>query len=213
MSDICPISGESYKEELVNHWTHLIGLVLSLIGLPILIIYSFLRKDPWTIVSFSIYGSTLVMLYLASTFYHGCTNLMRKSTFRIVDHACIYLLIAGCYTPFALGPLRESNGWTLLIVEWSIAVIGIGIKVFAFNRFQALSLISYLVMGWLVVLSWPTLVDKLSASALVLTMAGGLFYTVGSIFFVWASLPFNHAIWHLFVLCGSGCHYFAILML
>jgi len=213
MSDICPISGESHKEELLNHWTHLIGLVLSLIGLPILIIYSFLRKDPWTIASCFIYGSTLVMLYLASTFYHGCTNLMRKSTLRVMDHACIYLLIAGCYTPFALGPLRESNGWTLLIIEWSIAAIGIGMKIFAFDRFKALSLISYLVMGWLVVFSWPVLVDKLSVSSLVLMMAGGLSYTVGSIFFVWESLPFNHAIWHLFVLCGSGCHYFAIFLL
>jgi hemolysin III len=213
MNDICPISGESHKEELLNHWTHLIGLVLSLIGLPILIIYSFLRKDPWTIASCFIYGSTLVMLYLASTFYHGCTNLMRKSTLRVVDHACIYLLIAGCYTPFALGPLRESNGWTLLIIEWSIAGIGIGMKIFAFDRFKALSLISYLVMGWLVVFSWPVLVDKLSMSSLVLMMAGGLSYTVGSIFFVWESLPFNHAIWHLFVLCGSGCHYFAIFLL
>lgn len=213
MSDICPISGESHKEEILNHWTHLIGLVLSLIGLPILIIYSFLQKDPWTIASCSIYGCTLVMLYLASTFYHGCTNLIRKSTLRVLDHACIYLLIAGCYTPFALGPLRESNGWTLLIIEWSIAVVGIGIKIFAFNRFQALSLISYLVMGWLVVFSWPVLVDKLSITTLALMMVGGMSYTIGSIFFVWESLPFNHAIWHLFVLCGSSCHYFAIFML
>ncbi|MBA3816511.1 MAG: hemolysin III family protein [Parachlamydiaceae bacterium] len=213
MSDICPVSGESYKEELLNHWTHLIGLILSLIGLPILIFYSVLREDPWTIASFSIYGSTLVLLYLASTFYHGCTNLSHKSVLQVVDHACIYLLIAGCYTPFALGPLRESNGWTLLAIEWTIAVVGIGIKIIAFNRFQAISLISYLVMGWLVVLSWSTLVDKLSVTALILTMVGGLFYTIGSIFFVWEKLPFNHGIWHLFVLCGSVCHYFAILML
>jgi hemolysin III len=213
MNDICPVSGESYKEEIVNHWTHLIGLVLSLIGTPILITYSIVREDPWTIASFSIYGSTLVLLYLASTFYHGCTDLMRKSILRVVDHACIYLLIAGCYTPFALGPLRESSGWALFTIEWSIAVVGIIIKIFAFDRFQVLSLISYLVMGWLVILSWPVLVDKLSVSTLALTMAGGLFYTVGSIFFMWASLPFNHAIWHLFVLFGSGCHYFAILML
>lgn len=213
MSDICPISGETYQEELLNHWTHLVGLVLSLIGLPILVVFSFLREDPWTIASFSIYGTTLVMLYLASTIYHGCTNLVRKSTLRIIDHSCIYLLIAGCYTPFALGPLRNEYGWALLIVEWGIAAIGIGLKIFAFDRFQALSLISYLVMGWLVVLSGSTLVENLSVTALVLTIAGGLSYTFGSIFFMWVSLPFNHAIWHLFVLCGSGCHYFAILML
>lgn len=213
MNDICPVSGESYKEELVNHWTHLVGLILSLIGLPILITYSVMREDPWTIASFTIYGSTLVLLYLASTFYHGCTNLIRKSVFRVIDHACIYLLIAGCYTPFALGPLRESSGWTLFTVEWSIAIIGIIVKILAFDRFQTLSLVSYLVMGWLVILSWPVLMVKLSISTLILMAVGGLSYTIGSIFFVWVSLPFNHAIWHLFVLVGSVCHYFAILML
>jgi hemolysin III len=210
---ICPVSGETAKEERVNHFTHLFGLILSLIGLPILITYSTLHGDFWTVASYSIYGTTLVLLYIASTYYHGCKNPELKSTLRVIDHACIYLLIAGSYTPFTLGPLRESSGWMLLGVEWSIATVGILLKVFAFNRFQMVSLIAYLVMGWLVVFSWDPLKEALSPTSISLLMAGGLSYTFGVVFFLWRSLPFNHAIWHLFVLGGSVCHYFAVLFL
>lgn len=208
---ICPVSGETHLEERVNHFTHLFGVVLSLIGLPVLIVYGTLHGDFWHIASYSIYGVSLVLLYLASTYYHGCLCPEKKNKLRVVDHACIYLLIAGSYTPFALGPLRETSGWMLLGIEWGIAAAGILFKLFAIDRFQTLSLAGYLVMGWLVVFSWPTLMEELSPTSLALLVSGGLSYTFGVVFFAWASLPFNHAIWHLFVLGGSACHYFAIL--
>jgi len=212
-TDICPISGETMQEERLNHWTHLFGLVLSLIGLPLLILLSSLHGDFWHIASYTVYGITLVLLYMASTYYHGCKTLPLKSTFRIVDHACIYLLIAGTYTPLMLGPLRDANGWTLLAIEWSIATVGILFKILAFERFQKLSLVAYLLMGWLIVFSWETVLEGLSFSTLSLIAAGGISYTLGTIFFLWESLAYNHAIWHLFVLVGSICHYFAVLTL
>jgi hemolysin III len=211
--DICLVSGETSKEERVNHRTHLIGLFLSVIGLPFLVIYSSLYGDTWHIISYTVYGVTLVLLYIASTFYHGCKTISRKSILRVVDHACIYLLIAGSYTPFTLGPLRESNGWALLSIEWVIAIVGILFKIFAFSRFQIVSLVSYLVMGWLVIFSWPALTANMSWWAISLVAAGGAFYTLGTVFFVWESLRFNHAIWHVFVLSGSACHYCAVLTL
>lgn len=211
--EICPISGETLKEEKVNQWTHFIGLLLSLIGFPILIIYSTINGDAWHIASYTIYGATLILLYLASTYYHGCKKPHQKGILRIIDHACIYLLIAGSYTPFTLGPLRETSGWTLLYIEWIIAIVGILFKVFAINRFDMLSLITYLLMGWLVIVSWSTLRETLSTQALILVGTGGFCYTVGAAFFVWESLPFNHGIWHLFVLGGSCCHYGAVLLL
>lgn len=212
MEKICPISGESLKEELLNHRTHLIGLLLSLIGFPFLIFHSSSKGDAWQIAGYAIYGITLILLFLASTYYHGCKTLHRKGTLRIVDHACIYLLIAGSYTPFTLGPLRESSGWALLWIEWSIAIAGILFKIFMINRFQIFSTISYLLMGWLVVVSWGTLTAALSPMAIGLLCFGGLCYTLGAVFFVWESLPFNHGIWHVFVLGGSISHYFTVLL-
>ena len=213
MHEICPISGESVKEEIFNHRTHLIGFFFSLIGFPILIVHSCLNGDAWQIAGYTVYGATLMLLYLASTYYHGCQKPHRKQTLKIIDHACIYLLIAGSYTPFTLGPLRETTGWTLLGIEWSIAVVGILFKIFTINRFQMLSLITYLLMGWLVVVCWATLMEALSPTAIALLCFGGLCYTLGAAFFMWESLPYNHGIWHVFVLGGSISHYFAILLL
>lgn len=212
-NDICPVSGESIKEELINHWTHLIGMMLCLVGVPFLIIYGIMQGDRWHAASFSIYGISLLLLYTASTYYHGCKTVQLKSRLRIVDHICIYLLIAGSYTPFTMGPLRDSNGWILLSIEWGMALIGILFKIFAFNRFQMVSLIVYLVMGWMAVLSWPILTEKLSLTTVLLIASGGISYNIGIIFYVWDSLPYNHGIWHLFVLGGSFCHYCAILTL
>lgn len=212
-SNICPISGETRLEEAFNHWTHRIALLLSLVGLPVLIFYSSLHGDVWKIAGFSIFGTSLVLLYIASAYYHGCQDLHVKRKLRIVDHACIFLLIAGSYTPFTLGPLKESTGWLLLTAEWSIAAIGIFLKVFAFHRTELLSLVAYLVMGWLIVLWWPQLWEVLSLTTLTLMGIGGLSYTFGVIFFLWESLPFNHAIWHIFVFVGSACHYSAIIFL
>lgn len=212
-NNICPISGETKMEEIVNHWTHRIALLLSLIGLPVLIFYSTLHGDIWNIIGYSIFGISLVLLYIVSAYYHGCQIVHIKQKLRVIDHICIFLLIAGSYAPFTLGPLRDSSGWILFTAEWSIAFIGICFKLFAFNRTQIISLVAYLVMGWLIVLWWPHVWQTMPETTLTLLAAGGFSYTFGVVFFLWDNLPFNHAIWHVFVFIGSACHYSAILML
>jgi len=207
---ICPISGESPQEEKLNFCTHLFGLLLSTIG-AFWIILKTLALDFLGIASHSIYGSSLILLYAASTYYHKSKILHRKRKLKIVDHCCIYLLIAGTYTPFALGPLREEGGWLLFSVVWSLAIIGITIKVFALDRFEKLSLATYLAMGWLVLFNFSTLIQSITLSSLVWLVAGGLFYSAGTLFYAWRSLPYNHSIWHLFVMSGSFCHYCSIL--
>lgn len=208
---ICPISGETPKEERANYFTHLTGLYLSLVGIVILILACIWSDNPIHLISCSIYGFTLILLYGASTYYHSCKLTSKKYVLKIVDHACIYLLIAGTYTPFTLGPLKESGGLLLLCLVWGIAAVGILLKIIAINRFELLSVIAYLVMGWLVVYNFSTLFQELSLSALIWLIAGGVTYSLGTIFFLWDNLSFNHAIWHVFVLVGSLCHYFSIL--
>lgn len=209
----CPISGESKLEELFNCRTHGIAWILSLIGLPVLILYGYLYGDAWTVAGYSIFGASLVLLYGVSTYYHRCQSLHVKRNLRTVDHICIYILIAGSYSPFTLGPLRESAGWTLFGLEWGIVLVGTALKIFAFDKTKTISLIAYLVMGWLIVLWWPVLGQTVSVTALTLVIVGGLSYSFGVIFFLWEKLPYNHAIWHLFVIVGSICHYCAVLLL
>ncbi|HRD55618.1 MAG TPA: hemolysin III family protein [Parachlamydiaceae bacterium] len=212
-SVICPISLQSDKEELFNVQTHFFGLLFSLIGFIYLMHLAALSEDLWKVASSLLYGTTLILLYTASTYYHSSQTIEKKKRLKIADHACIYLLIAGSYTPFTLGPLREFNGWNLMGIEWSIALIGIIFKVFFIDKFQIVSLFAYLIMGWLVVFSFETLTNEISVKALYWLVAGGISYTAGTVFYVWNSLPFNHGIWHLFVLAGSICHYFCILQL
>lgn len=207
----CPISGESVQEERFNYLTHLIGLFLSLIGWVVLLIHTSFTANYWYFISCSVYGTTLVLLYAASAYYHRCQVLDHKRKMQIIDHICIYLLIAGTYTPFTLGPLRNSGGWSLLTLEWVIASIGITLKLVSFNRFQILSVCAYLGMGWLVVFSFPTLMEELTLNAIIWLISGGVAYSLGVIFYIWNTLPFNHTIWHLFVLGGSVCHYCSIL--
>lgn len=207
----CPVSGESQEEEIINHYTHLAGFILSIIGGIAILPYAYSYGTTIGISSCATYAASLILLYASSTYYHGCSCLIRKHKLKITDHICIYLLIAGTYTPFALGPLRDTHGWTMLYTEWSIAIIGILFKIFAINRFQLLSTIAYLAMGWLIVISGPILLETLSLSTLIWTAVGGFFYTFGVIFYLWDDLRFNHAIWHLFTLSGSFCHYFAVL--
>jgi hemolysin III len=208
-SKVCPISGETSEEERINYFTHLIGLFLSLIGGGILV-WAGLSGDIWNITSCCVYIVTLVASYAASSCYHRCDFVLRKKALKIVDHSCIYLFIAGTYTPFTLGPLRNFHGWELFFIVWGIAIFGIVFKIVAIDRFNGLSLFSYLLMGWLVTFSFPTLVEELSLSTLLWLISGGLAYTFGTLFYIWETLPFNHAIWHLFVLGGSFCHYCAI---
>ncbi len=208
--EICPVSGETAREDRFNYLTHLIGLFLSLVGGAVLF-WESLSGDIWNVVSCTAYIVTLIGLYTASTFYHRCRHAYRKKAWKIADHACIYLLIAGSSTPFTLGPLRDSFGWHIFFVVWGIAALGIIFKLVAIDRFKRLSLCSYLLLGWLIAFCFPALAEVLSLSSLIWLIAGGVAYTLGTLFYAWESLPFSHAIWHLFVLTGSSCHYFSIL--
>lgn len=197
-------------EEVMNAVTHGIGTLLAVAGLVLLIVLAYLHGDFWHIVSFSIYGTTLVLLYLASTLYHSFTNEKIKRIFKILDHSAIYLLIAGTYTPFTLVPLHGVLGWTIFGLVWGFAVIGIGLKVFYTGRFKILSTLCYLGMGWFIVFAIKPLIDTVPALGMTWLLVGGLFYTLGSVFYLWKGLPYNHAIWHLFVLAGSISHFIAV---
>lgn len=210
MQEFCPISGETAQEERLNYLTHLSGLILSFVGWIILLIYAHQSPDGWYTLSAWIYGASLVCLYAASTFYHCCKKVERKYLFRIFDHVCIYLLITGSFVPFAIGPLRDAGGIELLAIEVIIMLAGIITKIFYVDRFPKLSLAFYLGMGWLGSLSFPAMLELLPLSSLIWVIAGGLSYTFGTIFYAWDKIPFNHAIWHLFVIGGSACHYFSI---
>ncbi len=197
-------------EELANRLTHGVGALLSLAGLVLMVVYSALHGDAWVITSTAIYGASLVILYTASTLYHTVTSDRWRRFFQKLDHAAIFLLIAGTYTPFTLGPLRGGWGWTLFGIVWGFAVIGIVLKLFFAGRADVLSTIAYLVMGWLVVIAVKPLLAALPAGALWLLLSGGLCYSLGTIFYLWEKLPYNHAVWHLWVLGGSVCHWAAV---
>ena len=199
------------EEEIWNGITHGIGAGLSIAGLTVLVLLAAMNGDSWRVVSFSIYGSTLVLLYLASTLYHSIQIPKVKQILRRFDHAAIYLLIAGTYTPFLLVNLRGRLGWTLLAVVWGIALVGIVFRTIFFGRFEVLATIGYVLMGWLIVVAFKEMLLVIPPGGIALIIAGGLTYTVGVIFYAWKKLPYNHAIWHLFELGGSICHYFSML--
>lgn len=199
-------------EEIANTVTHGFGLILSIAGFVVLVVLASIKGDFWHILSSVIYGLSLVTLYAASTFYHGASSPALKRKLQIVDHCCIYLLIAGSYTPFSLIVLRGTFANTLLAVFWIFALAGILSKIFFFKKFPILSVISYLVMGWIGVLAVQPLFAALGFAPIALVVAGGVAYSLGVIFFAWERLPHHHAIWHLFVLTGSICHYLAIIL-
>lgn len=198
-------------EELANTITHGIGLALSLAGFVVLMVLAAMRGSAWHIVSCAIYGATLVCLYAASTLFHGIPSPRRKRALRIFDHCAIYLLIAGTYTPFLLVNLRGGWGWSLLGIVWGLAMAGILFKFWFVDHFRIFSTAVYLLMGWLAVIAVKPLLVSVPASGLLCLLAGGLLYTLGVVFYAWKSIPYNHLIWHLFVLAGSACHYFAVL--
>ncbi len=202
----------SFAEEFANSVTHGVGLGLSVAGLVALVILTALRGTVWHVVSCTIYGSTLVILYAASTLYHSIPSPRAKRVLRIIDHGAIYLLIAGTYTPFTLVNLRGGLGWTLFGVVWGLAVLGIAFKIFHVDRSPIASTLVYLSMGWLVVVAWKPVVTIIPLGGIALIAAGGIAYTVGVIFFAAKRIPYNHAIWHLFVLAGSIFHYAAVLL-
>jgi len=199
------------KEEKINALTHGLGAGLGALGLAVLVVKAALNGDAWHIVSCSIYGAMLVLLFTSSTLYHSFCDERVKHAFRIVDHASIYLLIAGTYTPFLLVNLRGGWGWSLFGVVWGLALAGIVFQIFFVDRFRLAQTLIYLAMGWLVVIAVKPLLANVPRPGLLWLLAGGLSYTVGAIFYLWKKLPYHHAVWHLFVLAGSVCHYFAIL--
>lgn len=202
----------SLGEEIANSVTHGIGTGLAIAGLVILVVLAAMNGDAWHVVSVSIYGASLVTLYLASTLYHSVLKPKAKRHLKILDHAAIYLLIAGTYTPFMLVNLRGPWGWSLLGTIWGLALIGIVFKLFFIGRFERLSLAVYLLMGWMCVVAAKPMITEIPTGGLIWLAVGGIFYSLGVIFYRWDMLKYNHAIWHLFVLAGSICHYFAILL-
>jgi len=201
---------EPLIEELANAVTHGVGLVLSLAGFVVLLVLAIIRGGRWHVASCGVYGATLVILYLASTLYHSFRAPRLKHVLRVIDHSAIYLLIAGTYTPFTLVSLRGFWGWTLFGLVWTLCVLGVIFKAFFINRLPVLSTLLYVAMGWLCVIAIKPLVSAIPAGGLAWLVAGGLLYTIGVAFFASRRLRFNHAIWHLFVLAGSICHYMAV---
>lgn len=200
---------ESLAEEIANAITHGIGAALSVAALTSLIIFAAMRGDSWHVVSVSIYGTTLVFLYLASTLYHGIQSLPAKHIFHVMDHIGIALLIAGTYTPLLL-EMRTLQGWIFLGVIWGLALLTASIKSFFTNKYTLLSTSAYLVMGCLSVFLIRSMIDTMGTDGLWWMMVGGISYIIGIIPFLWERLPYNHAIWHLFVIGGSVCHFMAI---
>lgn len=198
-------------DEWANSLTHAIGLILSFIGLMFLLVTPLQENDHWKFMIFAIYGGSLILLYATSTFYHAVRRPKLKKMFRTLDHCAIYILIAGSYTPFTMILLNDVWGWTLFGIVWSLAVVGIVLKVWFRHRFPIFSTSLYLFMGWLVVVAAEPLMDRFHVNGLYWLLAGGLCYTIGVVFYVLDKRRFYHAIWHLFVLSGSTCHYLSVL--
>lgn len=201
----------STKEEIFNSITHGIGTLLSVAALVTLVIFAVIKGDAWHIVSFTIYGSTLVLLYLSSTLYHSFTKERIKNLFARFDHAAIFLLIAGTYTPFLLTVLRGTFGWVLFGIIWGVALAGVVIRSIYLTRFRKLMVGLYLAMGWMFVVAVGPMIKNLPQMSMIFLFLGGIFYSVGVVFYMWRNLKYGHGIWHLFVLAGSIMHFFAVI--
>jgi len=202
---------QTRHEEAANAITHGVGLVASLAALPVLVVVAATRHDTWHVVGGAIFGASLVTLYAASTLYHAVDRPQAKHRLRLVDHCAIYLLIAGTYTPFTLGVLRGAWGWALLGLIWTLAVSGIAAKTLGGFRYPRVSSLAYLAMGWTCLVAIGPIVSRVPAEGVAWLVAGGLLYSVGMIFYAATRVRYAHAVWHLFVLAGSGCHFLAVL--
>lgn len=211
MSDELTARASLPIEELANSITHGIGLVLSIAGFAILLVFAVMRGGALQIVSCAVYGSTLICVYAASTLYHALPSPGLKRTLKIFDHCAIYLLIAGTYTPFTLVVLRGGWGWSLFAIVWLLATAGIVFKLWFVDHFKILSTVLYLAMGWIAVIAIKPLLSSIPSHGVYWLVAGGLLYSIGVAFFAAPRLRFGHAIWHVFVIAGSTCHYFAVL--
>jgi hemolysin III len=205
------IETKDFVEELANGITHGIGLALSVVGLVALVALSIIRGNAWHIVGCTTFGVTLVLLYAASTMYHTLHAPRLKRILKVFDHTAIFLLIAGTYTPFTLVNLRGFWGWVLFALVWGLCIFGIVWKLFHAERFPIVTTLLYIAMGWIVLIAVKPLLAAVPLSGIAWLLAGGLFYTVGVLFYAVKRVPYNHAIWHVFVMGGSICHYFAVM--
>ncbi|MFW5821847.1 MAG: PAQR family membrane homeostasis protein TrhA [Tangfeifania sp.] len=198
-------------EEIINSITHGVGTLLSIAALVILTVFAVKKGNAWHVVSFTIFGTSLVLLYLSSTLYHSFTKENIKNLFARFDHAAIFLLIAGTYTPFVLTTLRGPLGWALFGVIWTLAIAGIIIRSIYLTRFRKLMVGIYVGMGWMFLFAIGPMIRNLPAASLVFLLIGGACYSVGVIFYAWRNLKYGHGIWHLFVLAGSITHFFSVI--
>ncbi|MEW4280678.1 PAQR family membrane homeostasis protein TrhA [Priestia sp. TRN 1309] len=199
-------------EEIANAITHGVGAVLSIVGLTLLIVLSSLEGTPWHVISFTIYGVTMLLLYVSSTLVHSFPEGKVKDLFEIFDHSSIYLFIAGTYTPFLFIAVKGTTGWTLFGIVWGIALGGIVFKAFFVKKFLFISTILYVFMGWMIVFAWDSLTQNIAHQGIVLLVVGGVLYTIGAVFYVWRGFRFHHMIWHMFVLGGTVLHFLAIIL-
>lgn len=202
---------QSPFEEKLNAVSHALGAIFGVVSLVLLIIYS-TNKTDWSLFSVIVYGVSIIVLFTASTMYHTVRDEQKKHYFRIVDHISIYFLIAGTYTPVLLISLNESLGWTLFWTVWGIAAFGVILKLFFTGRFEIFSTLLYLIMGWLIVFDFSNLSEAIGSKGILFLFAGGLAYTVGIVFYAIQKIPYNHVIWHLFVLAGAVFHFFMIFL-
>lgn len=199
------------KEEIANSISHGLGLLLALVAVPVLVLSAMRAGDVRFLIGVSVFGATMVLLYLASTLYHSVTHEAAKHWFRLFDHTAIFLLIAGSYTPFALGVLRGPWGWSMLAAVWTLALVGITLKIIERTRHSRISIVLYVLMGWLAVVATKPILELIPLPGILLILAGGIAYTGGLAFFAAHRIRYNHFIWHLFVIAGTTCHFFAVL--
>ena len=211
MYNVAAIQDPSLREEIANSISHGLGLLLALVALPVLVLAAIEAGNVRFLVGVSVVGGTMVLLYLASTLYHSITHETAKQVFRVFDHTAIFLLIAGSYTPFSLGVLRGPWGWSMLAIVWTLAIIGITLKINRRTRHSRISIVLYVIMGWLAVVAIKPIVMLIPVPGIVLIFAGGLAYTGGLAFFAAQRIRYNHFIWHLCVIAGTTCHFFAVL--
>ena len=210
MSNDSPHTAAEIRDEIASALTHGLGAVAALAGGAVLITLTALHGDAWQLGASIVFGVTLLLLYTASTLYHAIQHPVAKGRLKVFDHCAIYLLIAGTYTPFTLIGLRGPWGWGLFIAIWSLALCGVVFKLFYTGRFKRLSTFIYIAMGWLIIVAIKPMLNSLDAWTLGWLLAGGVFYTLGTYFYHRESIPYSHAIWHLFVIAGSVCHFVAV---
>ena len=203
-----------YLHEIFNSITHGIGVLLGIAALVLLVVFAAVRNgDAWQIVSFSVYGASLIILYLSSTLYHAVQKKKVKNFLNVFDHSSIFILIAGTYTPFCLVPLRGIWGWALFGIIWGLAVAGVLFKIFFYSdKLRVIGTILYIAMGWIILIAIRPLMQNVPVGALYWLLAGAISYSLGVFFYLWRKFRFNHVMWHLFVLGGSVCHFFAIFL-